>query len=272
MAIRVLVGTAGIPHCAEEKSTAGGVRTVAGLGLHSMEVEFVRGVSMSAEKAQELGGIAKGLGVRLSVHAPYYINLCNPEKLRDSQKRIMESCHRAHIMGAGVVVFHPGFYGQLNAEDAYGMVEDACRDMGDAIEDNGFEVKLGLETTGKMSQFGTIDEILSVCRDNRHCVPVIDWCHIFAKSQGKVDFSESLSKVTEAGFRKIHTHFSGVEFTDKGEKRHITIDHRQPDFREVAKVILGSGLAEINIISESPEMEKDALTMKGILEELGHRF
>jgi deoxyribonuclease IV len=272
MAMKILVGTAGIPHCAEEKSTAGGVRKVAQLGLHSMEVEFVRGVSMTAGKAEELGRLAKDLRIRLSAHAPYYINLCNPEKLRDSEKRIMESCHRAHLMGAGVVVFHPGFYGKLSGEDALGMVEGACREMGDAIEDNGFTVKLGLETTGKASQFGTIDEILSICRVNRHCVPVIDWCHIFAKSQGKVDFASALSKVTDAGFRKIHTHFSGVEFTDKGERRHITIGHRQPDFSLVAGMILKSDLHEINIISESPEMENDALAMKGILEGLGHRF
>jgi deoxyribonuclease IV len=270
--MRILVGTAGIPHCAEERTTAGGLRTVAELGLHSMEVEFVRGVSMNAQRAQELGVIAKGLGVRLSVHAPYYINLCNPEKLRDSEKRIIESCHRAHLMGAGIVVFHPGFYGKLSAESAYEMVESACREMAGAIEDNGFHVKLGLETTGKMSQFGTIDEILSICKGNKHCAPVIDWCHLFAKYQGKVDFKSVLSKVTDGGFTRIHTHFSGVEFTDKGERRHITIGHRQPDFEEVAKVILKSRLEEINIISESPEMENDALIMKGILEGLGHRF
>ncbi len=270
--MRILIGTAGIPHCAEERSTAGGVRKVAELGLDSMEVEFVRGVSMTAEKAREVGDIAEELGIRLSVHAPYYVNLCNPEKLRDSEKRIIDSCHRGHAMGAGVVVFHPGFYGKLPKEEAYGMVEVACREMGEAIDDNGWEVKLGLETTGKVSQFGTIEEIVSICRTNRHCVPVIDWCHIFAKYQGKVDFGELLAKVTDAGYKRIHTHFSGVEFTDKGEKRHITIDHRQPDFEEVAKVILKSDLEEINIISESPEMENDALLMKRELEGLGFRF
>ena len=72
-----------------------------------MEVEFVRGVSMNEEKAKEVGKVAKELGIRLSVHAPYYINLCNPEKLRDSEKRIIDSCHRGHAMGAGTVVFHP---------------------------------------------------------------------------------------------------------------------------------------------------------------------
>ncbi len=270
--MKILIGTAGIPHCAEDRSTVGGIRKVAELGLDSMEVEFVRGVSMNADKAQDVGKTAKEAGVRLSVHAPYYVNLCNPEKLKDSEKRIIDSCHRAHIMGAGVVVFHPGFYGKLERDDALGMVEGACKEMGEVIEDNCWEVKLGLETTGKVSQFGTIDEILAVCNGNRYCVPVIDWCHIFAKYQGKVDFKSILSKVTDAGFKKIHTHFSGVEFTEKGERRHITIDHKQPDFEEVAKIILKSDLEEINIISESPEMEKDALLMKKTLGGLGFSF
>ncbi|MFH0956982.1 MAG: TIM barrel protein, partial [Candidatus Aenigmatarchaeota archaeon] len=265
MAMKILVGTAGIPGSSSERTTLGGIRRVAELGLHSMEVEFVRGVNMSPALALAAGKAAREAGVKLSVHAPYYINLCNPEKAKDSMKRIIDSCHRGHLMGAEVIVFHPGYYGKLSKEDAFEMVSGACREMAEALEDNGFLVKLGLETTGKTSQFGTVDEILRICDENKHCVPVIDWSHIFAKYQGKVDFRSVLAKVTDASFRKIHTHFSGIEFTEKGERRHLPIDSRQPDFSEVAKVILGSNLKEINIISESPALEHDALEMKRIL-------
>jgi deoxyribonuclease-4 len=272
MAMKIFIGTAGIPGSSSERTTSGGIRRVGELGLHSMEVEFVRGVNLSPALAVAAGKAAREADVRLSVHAPYYINLCNPEKAKDSMKRIIDSCHRGHLMGAEVIVFHPGYYGKLPKDDALEMVSGACMEMAEALEDNDLRVKLGLETTGKTSQLGTVDEILSICKENKRCVPVIDWSHIFAKYQGKVDFAAVLSKVTDAGFRKIHTHFSGIEFTAKGERRHLPIDSRQPDFSKVANVILGSNLKEITIICESPAPEHDALQMKRILEGLGQRF
>ena len=123
-----------------------------------------------------------------------------------------------------------------------------------------------------MSQFGTVDEILGICRGNKFCVPVIDWAHLFAKYQGKIDFKAILSKVVSAGYGRLHTHFSNIEFTDKGERRHLTLDHRQPDFHEIARMILKSDVKDINIISESPDVEGDALAMKRIFEGFGHGF
>jgi deoxyribonuclease-4 len=270
--MKILIGTAGIPASAEERSTGGGIIEVKNLGLHSMEVEFVHGVVMSPEKAEAVGKVQRETGIRLSVHAPYYINLCNPEKLRGSQKRIIDSAYRGHLMGAGVIVFHPGYYGKLSKDEAFDMVESACKEMAEVIGENGWHVRLGLETTGKVSQFGTLEEILALCKDNKYCVPVIDWAHLFAKYQGDVDFRSVLSKLIAAGYKKVHTHFSNIEFTEKGERRHLTLDHRQPDFGELAKLILKSELKEINIISESPDIAGDALVMKKAFEHLGHKF
>lgn len=270
--MKILIGTAGIPISTKERSTAAGIMKVKELGLHSMEVEFVRGVNMSSEKAIEIGKVRNETGIKLSVHAPYYINLCNPEKLKDSEKRIISSAHRGHLMGAEVIVFHPGYYGKLEKNDAYEMVESACKEMSGIVEDNAWNVRLGLETTGKVSQFGTLDEILDISHAVKTCVPVVDWAHLFAKYQGKIDFRKALNKVTNAGYSTIHTHFSNIEFTEKGERRHLTLDHKQPDFEEVAKVILKSDIKEINIISESPAIEKDALVMKKTFERLGYSF
>ena len=269
--MKIYLGPAGVPLTAAKGDTISGIERVAELGLGAMEIEFVRGVKMSSDLALEVGKTAERLGIKLSVHAPYYINLCNPEKAKDSQRRIMDSCERAERMGAWVVVFHPGYYGKLESGGALGMVEKACLEMSDSLIKGGWDVKLGLETTGKVSQFGTVDEILAVCRKIRSCVPVIDWAHLYAKYQGKVDFGGILSKVISAGYRKVHTHFSNIEFTEKGERRHLTIDHKKPDFAKVAEIILRSRLEEITIISESPVLEQDSLVMKKTLERLGHR-
>jgi deoxyribonuclease-4 len=206
------------------------------------------------------------------VHAPYYVNLCNPEKVSDSQKRILDSCERAHFLGASPVVFHPGYYGKLEKKDALDMVKKSCVEMSSVIGREKWATSLGLETTGKVSQFGTVDEILDICADVKRCVPVVDWSHLYAKYQGKPDFSALLKSVNDAGFRKIHTHFSNIEFTEKGEKRHLTLEHKQPDFRKVARIILDSDLEEITIISESPVLEQDSMVMKRELQELGHVF
>lgn len=270
--MKIFLGPAGVPSSSAKPDTVSGIERVSELKLGAMEVEFVRGVRMGNELADEAGKAAKRLGIKLSVHAPYYINLCNPEVVDASKKRILDSCERGHHMGAGVIVFHPGYYGKLEHSEALELVRKACMDMSGVLKKNGWDVKLGLEATGKVSQFGTIDEILAVCSEVKVCVPVIDWAHIFAKYQGKVDFKDVLSQVISAGYDRLHTHFSNIEFSDKGEIRHLTIKHKQPDFAKVAKVILGSDLEEITIISESPALEKDALVMKEELERLGHRF
>jgi deoxyribonuclease-4 len=270
--MRILLGPAGIPMSSRGHDTISGIERVAELSLQAMEIEFVRGVKMGSELAAEAGKAARKLGIRLSVHAPYYINLCNPEKAEASQRRILDSCARAHLMGAGVVVFHPGYYGSLSKEEAFSMVKGACQDMSAVLKKEGWDVRLGLETTGKVSQFGTVDEILAVCAEVKSCVPVIDWAHLHAKYQGRADFGGIISKVTSAGYRTLHTHFSNIEFTEKGERRHLTLGHGQPDFREVAKLILESEVEEITIISESPVLEQDSMVMKKELEKLGYEF
>jgi len=94
-------GTAGVPNCSKDRSTVGGIRTIKELGLDAMEVQFVRGVRMNVERAREVRDVANSLGIELSVHAPYYINLASDEKIKQEQskKRILDSCERGHHLG-----------------------------------------------------------------------------------------------------------------------------------------------------------------------------
>ncbi|MDI6643224.1 MAG: TIM barrel protein, partial [Candidatus Hodarchaeaceae archaeon] len=153
----IYLGPAGVPISSKDRSTLGGLRQVAELGLGAMEVEFVRGVTMSNEMADEVGKLAKELGILLSVHCPYFINLCSTDKkkLEASKKRILDSVERAFHMGAHIAVFHPGYYSSLTPEAAFKAVEEACRDMLDRMKSMGIKgVDLGHETTGKISAFG----------------------------------------------------------------------------------------------------------------------
>lgn len=274
------MGPAGIPVSSKGRSTLDGIETVSDLGLNSMEVEFVRGVKMGLDMAKEVGELSNKLNIKLSIHAPYYINLCSKEKekVNASKQRIIKSAERAHAMHADIVVFHPAYYGKLSKEEAYQKVKEACEDIRDFLKGKRMtDVRLGLETTGKVSQFGTLDEIIQICRELKYCSPVVDWAHLYARAAGRINFSEIFDKVSILKPKHLHTHFSCIEFSPvdmkgKGnERRHLTLDTKKPDFEPLVKEILKRKV-DITLISESPILEQDALVMKKMFEEHGYKF
>lgn len=271
----IRLGPAGICTTAKEKTTIGSLRRIAELQLSSQEVEFVRGVKMSIGTAREVGKVAKELDIELSIHCPYYINLCSAEskKVEASKKRILDSVERAHAMHADIVVFHPAYYGKLSEGEAYQRVKEACEDMKARLKERGIgDVRLGLETTGKISQFGTLDEIVRICKEIKGCCVVVDWAHIYARNLGKIDFKEIFKKLSVLKLKHLHTHFSGIEFTKKGEKRHLNLtEGAKPDYKPLIKEILKRKI-DITLISESPNLEGDALLFKRLLENSGYKF
>ncbi len=275
------LGPAGIPLTCKNCDTFKGVEKVAELGLNAMEIEFVRGVTLSREKAKKVGEIAKKLDIALSVHAPYYINLASsePEKIKASIKRILDSLDRAHVMGANVVVVHAGYYGK-NKTKAGEMIFHACRKISQEIRKRKWNAFLGLETMGRQSQWGTLDEIISLCLEVPNCVPVIDFAHIYARNGGEIDYKAIFKSLEKLELKFLHTHFSGIKFKKTlaggDEREHLPLKKaRGPSFEELAKFLVKNKLAkkmEITIISESPLLEKDALLMKEILEKHGYKF
>ena len=276
----IYLGPAGVPISSKDHSTLDGLRRVAELELNSMEVEFVRGVSMKNEMADEVGKFAKELGILLSVHCPYFINLCSTDmqKLEASKKRILDSVERAYHMGARIAVFHPGYYGSLTPKAAFEAVERACADMLDRMKSMGIKgVALGHETTGKISAFGTLDELVRLCKQIRGCEPVVDFAHLFARAAGKIDYVEVFDKLKSLKLKHLHSHFTSMEWTPAkvpgygNERRHIPIKFNKPPFEPLAKEILKRKL-NITLISESPVLELDSLEMKRVFEKLGYRF
>jgi len=276
----IYLGPAGVSISSKDHSTLGGLRRVAELGLNSMEVEFVRGVSMKNEMADEVGKLAEELSILLSVHCPYFINLCSTdkEKLEASKKRILDSVERAYHMRAHIAVFHPGFYGSLTSEAAFKAVEEACVDMLDRMKSTGIKgVALGHETTGKISAFGTLDEIIQICKRVHGCEPVVDFSHLYARAAGKIDYAEVFEKLKPLKLKHLHSHFTSMEWTPAkilgygNERRHLPIKFDKPPFEPLAKEILKRKL-RITLISESPLLEQDSLEMKRVFEKLGYRF
>lgn len=267
----IRLGPAGSGGYAE--STADGVAKLRGLGLQTLEVEFVHGVAMKNELAVQIGAEAKRLGVPLSAHAPFYINLASKEKKKaeESKKRILDSCERLHYMGGGPVVFHPAYFGGMDKEKVFQTAREAILDMQRALGKNGWDnVLLAPETTGKHSALGSLDETIRMARETG-CSLCVDFAHLYARNYGKIDYAEVFDRLRPLKTGRVHSHFSGIEYSTKGEMNHINMEHNRPPFRPLAEEVLARKLS-ITIISESPVTFQDSLRMRKVFEELGHRF
>lgn len=229
------------------------------------------------EDAEELGLEARKNDVLLSLHGSYFINFCGEKEVREASKRRLIACATAaEWMNAHVVVFHPGFYGQKPKKEVLKNCMEVLRDIVETMKALGIKnVKLGPETMGKPSQLGSLDEVLTICKEVEQTQLVIDWSHLHARDRGRFrtvdDFREVVEKVekrlgTEAA-RNMHCHFTKVEFTRKGERRHHILDEKRygPNFVMLARVIAEFKLRPV-IICETPILDIDAMKMRDILQ------
>jgi len=264
-----------------------GLNYIAKLGLTALEVEFTHGVRMSNETAVEVGKLAKQLNIALSIHAPYYINLASKEKkkIEESKKRILDSCERGHNMHAKYVVFHAGFYQERNKEEVFQIIKDEILDLQKKIKQKSWNIILAPETTGKLSQFGDLGELLRLKKET-DCHLCIDFAHLKARNNGKIDLKEIFDKIMHIGH--IHSHFSGINYTEKGEKNHIPIDINEVKvlatemikiaksrrFLACSESVFGTDSdikkrkLDITIINESPDTINDAVKIKEIFEKI----
>jgi len=263
-------GPAGVP--ASAGSTEEGVRLVSRLGLNALEVEFVRGVRMKEEEAHRVGRTAADLGVRLSAHAPYYINLNsrNADIIKRSKEHILLTLRRAHDLGAKIIVVHAGFYSEMPSEAATEIMARGVAEVRERADAEGLsDVALGLETMGKKASWGTLREMRRVCSQVRNVQPVVDFAHLHARGHGSLRTAADFAKVI-ADFERfkapyLHAHFTGIEWGPSGEKRHLEVSSGSPDFALLAPLLLEKDY-DITLICESPLLEKDALAMKRLFE------
>ena len=286
MADRPRFGPAGKPVGFKGKAVAV-PRYLRSEGLDAFEFQAVRwGVKpgMKKEDAEELGREARKHDVLLSMHASYFINLCaDGAKLESSIRRLVICLEYASYMGAYIVVFHPGFYkGKPKGEALEGCIRALKRVMDEASTLSGQLPFLGPETTGKPTQLGDLEEIIRICEAVDGCRPVVDWAHLHAREgrgsiRGREDYLAVLGLLEERlgpeVAEELHTHFTRVEFSAKGEVKHHRMDEEDygPDFAPLAELIAELGLKHV-IISESPILDRDSLVMKKMVEEAFRRL
>lgn len=230
-------------------------------------------------EAEKLGLEAKRNDVLLSLHGSYYINLAGEKHILEASKRRLVACATAaEWMSAHVVVFHPGFYGKAGKANAFKKCIDSLKDVVKMMDSVGIRnVKLGPETMGRHVQLGTLDEILKICAEVERTQLVIDWSHLHARGMGRfgtrLDFRDAIeeieNKLGSEAARNMHCHFTKIEFTEKGERRHHTLDEKKygPNFRLLAEVISEFKLRPV-IICETPMLDIDAVKMRNTLMEI----
>lgn len=266
---KLLFGTAGIPISANGNTIAG-IKQVKKLGFDAMELEFVYGINISKEMAKEVKKTADENNITLTCHAPYYINLNAKEKKKAeySIQRIILSAERAFSSGAWSVAFHPGYNMQQKPEIVFENIRKRIKEIAKALKDRGIMIWLRPETTGRLSQFGTLNEICRLSQEIENVLPCIDFGHMHAR-EGKnntiSEFRDMLELVEKTlgktGLNNIHAHVSGINYTAKGEKNHLNLEDSDLNYKDLVKAWKEFKLKGI-VISESPNIEKDALLLK----------
>lgn len=276
---KVRFGTAGKPLKFKGKSEEV-PRFLHELGLNAYEYQAVRGVRINEDKAKVLAQLAGEFDIELSMHAPYYINLCSQKEsvVESSVQRLIASVKAAELMDAHIVVFHPGYYGGLSSDDALKKCISAISRVEEYMRDEGIrDIYLSPETMGKIKQFGSLDEILSLCESVENAVPTIDWAHLHARDIGAIkskdDYMRVLCEIEDRlgaeVVKNLHMHFTKVSYSDAGEVKHFPLSSSEhgPEFSYLAELIVEFDY-DFTIISESPLLEDDALMMKSMVEDL----
>ena len=273
----LLFGTAGIPLSANPRTTADGIKHVRNLGLGAMELEFVRNINITKEKAPEIKKVAEENNIILTCHAPYFINLNSLEKakIKASIERILNSARITNLCDGYSVCFHSGFYMGQDSKKVYDTIKQNLNEIISTLKKENNNIWIRPETTGKETQFGSVDEILRLSQELDNVMPCIDFAHFHARTNGKYNTYKEFGSILELiekklgkkGLENMHIHITGIAYGPKGEKNHLSLRESDLNYQELIKVLKDFKVKGV-AISESPNIEGDALLMKKTFEKL----
>lgn len=261
------------------KSTLQAPEWLSRFGLTAYEYQGGHGVNISEESANTLGTNAGRYGIALSVHAPYYISLASddPVKRDNSLRYILQSARAVTWMGGSRIVVHPGGLGGLSREGAARLAGDTLKRAQELIDDEGLsDVRICPETMGKLNQLGDLEEVIGLCELDERFLPCVDFGHLNARTAGGVNTREAFESVLdriadrlgEERAREIHMHFSKIEYTNAGEKRHLTFQDKQygPDPEPLMELIAERGWTPTVICESRGTQDTDARVLKLLYE------
>ncbi len=245
------------------------------MGLDAFEYQCGRGVRLGQEKASQMAVLAAERDILFSVHAPYYISMSSleEEKRLKSIDYLLQSCAACRALGGRRVIFHSGSCGKQSREAALEKALDTLRRALAALDEAGYQdMTLCPETMGKIGQLGTLEEVLALCKVDERVTPCIDFGHLNARTLGgiasKEDYAAILDRVEEAlgdeRAKRFHVHFSRIEYSAGGEKRHWTFAEKQfgPEPEPLMELFARRGLAPVVICESAGTQAEDAQQMQ----------
>jgi deoxyribonuclease IV len=270
--------TAGIPLSAKpKKNMENGLLRIKELGLDGMEVEYVRGVITDYRKMGQVGKLARELGLVLTAHAPYYINFFarEKEKIDKSYQYVLDTARLLDVAGGYSVVFHSAYYLGIKPEDVYPAVKNHLKHLSDLAEKEALKVWLRPELMGKISQFGTLEEIVKLAEEiGGHIYPCIDIAHLHARTGRNNTYEEFAAvfdmlekRLGEKALKNMHLHYSGIKYSFKGEQKHVILRDSDMRYREFLKALKDFDICGV-LVCESPNVEGDALFLKKIYQSM----
>ncbi len=250
-------------------------------GITAFEYSFGHGVRLSAESAAKIRAAFDATDIQRSAHAPYYINLnhdpADRERYEKNMAYILDAARLCDAIGGTRVVLHCGSRKGIDSETGIARTLRALRDALGRLEDMDLaHITLCPETMGKINQFGDLGEILRLCQLDERLLPTIDFAHLHALGHGALGSEEDFARVLDAmrselGYERIrnfHAHFSRIEFTKAGEKRHHTFADTAfgPEFSHLVPVLVEGGYDPVIICESRGTQAEDAAAMRAMAE------
>lgn len=258
-------GTAGIPACIKNRGYIEGLQHNLEHNLLGLEMEFVHGVKMKEQNIPLVKEFVKKNNFLLTAHSPYYINLnaLEEEKYEASLKRIIDTARMAHQCGAYSITFHAAYYLEQDPKKVYQKVKKALEHIVEIIKSENIDIWIRPETTGKATQFGSLEEIINLSNDVEMVLPCVDFAHLHARLNGYNgydNFSRTLEKLSkDIGIRALenfHAHVAGIAYGPKGEKKHLNLEESDFKYKELLQSLKNFEVKGI-LICESPNIEED---------------
>lgn len=263
--------TAGMPLATGKGGYPRALEIIKEMGLDGMEVEFVHGVRMSTETRTLLKEQTQKNNIIFTAHGPFYINLNSKEeeKIEASVQRIVETAQAASDFGGYSITYHAAFYMGKDKETVYQQVKTQTQKIIDILEENKIKMWIRPETTGKATQWGDYEEIIRLSKEFEQVLPCIDFSHIHARTGGEYntydEFCKILDKIgTELGdfaLNNFHAHLAGIEYTQKGEKKHLILEDSDMNYKDLLKALKEFGVKGA-LVCESPNIETDTKILK----------
>lgn len=266
-------GTVGSPLSTPKKpgGSVGGVLRSAELGLYALELGWVRSVRVSEKTCEEIRSTAEQEQVKLSVHAPYFINLnADEEEWPKSRQRLMDAAHYGNLAGATDIIFHPGSYFGMEAEAVLKVAIRRLEGCLVELRSAGNPAVLRPEVMGKSAMLGSLEDTLQMSQALDGVEPCLDFAHLHARpGDGSMNSYDEWARILETyatalgkqALKDLHIHMSGIEYTSKGEKEHLPLDEADLDYRSILKALKDFECGG-RMLCESPVMEDDALVLK----------